>query len=66
MLKRLRQTGIECSSQSRRRPTTVLRQLQPAEETAGYQIIGETADWLRAKGIKLWERPLPRSVYAAR
>lgn len=44
----------------------MFRQLDPSEEAAGYQIIGETVDWLRGKGIKLWEKPLPREVYAKR
>jgi len=42
------------------------RQLIPAEEMAGYQVICDTVDWLRTKGIQLWEKPLPREVYAAR
>ena len=46
--------------------SNVFRQLTPAEEAAGYQIICETVDWLRTKGIDQWRRPLPREVYAAR
>jgi hypothetical protein len=44
----------------------VFRQLTPTDEAAGYQTIVETVDWLRAKGIKLWEKQLPRPVYADR
>jgi len=63
---RLRQAGIECSSQSGCRVTAEFRQLTPAEEAAGYQIICETVDWLRGKGIDQWRKPLPREAYAAR
>lgn len=64
--KRLRQAGIECAMQTNRRSDVAFRRLTTAEEAAGYQIICDAVDWLRTKGIKLWEKPLPRKVYAAR
>jgi len=62
----LRDAGMECSSPTDRHSSLTFRQLTPAEEAAGYQVICDTVDWLRAKGIKLWEKPLPRETYAAR
>jgi ribosomal protein S18 acetylase RimI-like enzyme len=64
--KRLRQAGIECAHQTYRRSDMAFRPLTAAEEAAGYQVICDTVDWLREKGIKLWETPLPREAYAAR
>lgn len=64
--KRLRQAGIECAMQTNRLSDVAFRRLTAAEKAAGYEIICDTVDWLRAKGIKLWEKPLPREVYAAR
>jgi|GEM_PF-106423 len=64
--KRLQQAGIVCAMQTNRKSDQVFRQLTADEEAAGYQIICDTVDWLRTKGIKLWEKPLPREVYAAR
>ena len=46
--------------------SNVFRQITPSEESAGCQMICDTVDWLRVKGIKLWEKPLPRGVYASR
>jgi RimJ/RimL family protein N-acetyltransferase len=63
---RLKQAGIECAMQTNRRSDVTFRPLTAAEEAAGYQIICDTVEWLRTKGIKLWEKPLPRKVYAAR
>jgi GNAT superfamily N-acetyltransferase len=63
---RLRQAGVECSSQSGRKWTLVFRTLTSAEEEAGYQIICDTVEWLRSKDIDLWRKPLPRETYAAR
>lgn len=62
----LRQDGIECSRQTPRKPSPQFRPLAFAEEPAGYQVICDTVFWLREKGIKLWEKPLPREVYAIR
>jgi RimJ/RimL family protein N-acetyltransferase len=64
--KRLRQAGIESAMQTNRQSDVTFRRLTTAEEAAGYQVICDTVDWLRAKGIKLWEKPLPRDAYAAR
>jgi GNAT superfamily N-acetyltransferase len=64
--KRLQQAGIECAMQTNRRSDVAFRPLTAAEEAAGYQVICDTVDWLRSKGIKLWEKPLPRETYAAR
>jgi RimJ/RimL family protein N-acetyltransferase/aminoglycoside phosphotransferase (APT) family kinase protein len=60
------QAGIECSSQTGRRTALSFRQLTGEEESAGYQVICDTVSWLRGKGIKLWDKPLPRPVYAQR
>lgn len=62
----LRQDGIECSWQTPRKQSHQFRPLTSAEEPAGYQVICDTVVWLREKEIKLWEKPLPREVYAAR
>ena len=64
--RRIREAGIECSSQTGRRCSLSFRPLAAVEEAAGYQVICDTVDWLREKGIKLWEKPLPRETYAAR
>lgn len=64
--KRLRQAGVECSTQSGRKWTLVFRPLTDAEEEDGYQIICDTVEWLRSKDIDLWRKPLPREMYAAR
>jgi len=64
--RRIRDGGMGCSSQTGCRRSLAFRQLTPAEEAAGYQVICDTVDWLGEKGIKLWEKPLPREVYAAR
>jgi RimJ/RimL family protein N-acetyltransferase/GNAT superfamily N-acetyltransferase len=64
--KRLQEAGIECAMQTNRRSDVIFRPLTAAEEDAGYQVICETVDWLRAKGIDQWRKPLPREVYAAR
>jgi RimJ/RimL family protein N-acetyltransferase/aminoglycoside phosphotransferase (APT) family kinase protein len=57
---------ISIHMQTNRRSDVTFRPLTAAEEAAGYQIICDTVDWLRTKGIDLWRRPLPREVYAAR
>lgn len=44
----------------------IFRQLNDSEEAAGYQLICDTVVWLKSKGIKLWEKPLPRDIYALR
>ena len=57
---------IECAMRTNRRSDMAFRPLTAAEEDAGHQIICETVDWLRTKGIDQWRKPLPREVYAAR
>ncbi len=42
------------------------RQLNNEDESEGYQLICDTVVWLMNMGIKMWEKPLPRDVYAAR
>ena len=42
------------------------RRLNTSEAERGYELLCETVAWLRAKGIRLWEAPLPREVYFAR
>jgi RimJ/RimL family protein N-acetyltransferase/ribosomal protein S18 acetylase RimI-like enzyme len=64
--KRFQAAGIECAMQTNRRSDVAFRRLTTAEEAAGYQVICETVDWLRGKGIDQWRKPLPREVYAAR
>lgn len=45
---------------------TTFRQLSADEEATGYQVIVDIVAWLHAKQIKVWEKPLPRPVYAKR
>lgn len=44
----------------------VFRQLTASEEEAAYQVICDTVDWLKEKKIQLWDKPLPREIYARR
>ena len=44
----------------------VFRKLTGEEEDGGYRVICEAVDWLKTKGISLWENPLPRAIYSAR
>jgi RimJ/RimL family protein N-acetyltransferase/aminoglycoside phosphotransferase len=57
---------ISIHMQTNRRSDVAFRPLTAAEEAAGYQIICDTVEWLRTKGIDLWRKPLPREIYAAR
>jgi len=47
-------------------PRICFRQLLTDEEETGYGVIIEAVDWLREKRIKMWEHPLPGSVYSKR
>lgn len=42
------------------------RRLTDEEEALGYQVLVDNVAWQRAKGIMLWDRPLPAKVYAER
>jgi len=44
----------------------VIRQLSYDAEDGGYQVICDAVDWQKAKGIRLWDTPPPREVYARR
>jgi len=46
--------------------TVVFRKLRDEEEVEGYRVICDTVDWLKTKGISLWEKPLPRAIYTER
>ncbi len=43
--------------------TTTIRQLSLTDFEAAYRILLDVSAWLRAKGIKQWETPLPKPVY---
>ena len=42
------------------------RRLVDDKWAAGYRVICDSVAWQDAKGIRLWERPLPREIYARR
>lgn len=42
------------------------RRLEAAEKELGYRLLVDSLTWQRSKAIQLWDRPLPRTVYAAR
>jgi len=42
------------------------RRLAASEEELGYRLLVDSVAWQPTKGIRLWDRPLPREVYAAR
>ena len=44
----------------------VFRKLEISEENAGYAVICDSVRWQKARGIDLWEQPLPREIYSAR
>ncbi len=44
----------------------IFRKVEPSELDTAYSIHCETVDWLLAKGVRQWTRPVPKDIFESR